>query len=70
MVKAGKMVMQCFTTPEGQVIKRFLEECLADKDKECRVREGNDVYRSQGAALELEEIINLANNARDALESM
>lgn len=70
MISGNKMVMQCFTTPEGQIIKRFLEECLADKDKECRVREGNDVYRSQGAANELSEIIDLANNARDALESM
>jgi len=70
MVRADKRVMQAFTTPEGQVIKKFLEECLGVKDADCRNMEGNLIYRAQGAAQELEEIVGLANNARNALESM
>jgi len=67
MVKADKRVMQTFLTPQGQVILGFLKQCLAVKDADCRNMEGNLLYRSQGAAQELEEIVELANNARNAL---
>ena len=69
MIKASERVMRAFTMPEGIVIKQFLEECLAEQDRYCRGLTGEGVYRAQGAALELQEIIDLANNARDALES-
>ena len=65
MVRGTDKVMRAWLTPEGAAIKEFLQACLDEKDKECRVREGNDVYRAQGAANELAEIIDLANNARD-----
>lgn len=69
MVRADRRVMQSLLTPEGQVIVDFLKLCRDVKDSECRQQEGNLIYRAQGAAQELDEIITLANNARDALES-
>lgn len=67
MIKADKRVMRALTTPEGQVIRQFIELCLAEQDQRCRQADGNNVYRAQGAAVELQEIVDLANNARDAL---
>lgn len=64
MIRADDQTIRAFATAPGLQIMYFLEACLKDQDKRLRVAEGNDLYRAQGAAAELESIVALANKAR------
>lgn len=69
MIKADERVMRAFISPDGQIILDFIRKCFDAKTAEALVTDAPAVYRSQGAANELNEIIDLANNARDRLHS-
>lgn len=65
MIRAEDDTIKAFQTGPGYRIMLFLEACLNDQDKKLRVTDGPDMYRAQGAANELDEIIALAKTARD-----
>lgn len=72
MIKAKneKQVMEAFVSPQGQIIKQFLQDCHADKMIECvTTTDTVFIYRAQGAAGELNEILELASNAVKVLHS-
>jgi len=69
MVKADKRVMEAFVSPAGQIIEEFLSACMLEKIAESLESEGTPMYRAQGVAVELKEIVKLANNSRDILHS-
>lgn len=53
--------------PEGRLILSVLGERLAMADEKLRRLHGDDLYRMQGRALELEELITLLTTAGDSL---
>ena len=65
MIRADEDIMKAFQTAPGYRIMEFLDKCLKDQDKKLRVAEGPEMYRAQGAANELDEIVTLAKKARD-----
>jgi len=72
MIKAKneKQVMEALVSHQGQVIVQFLMDCYASKMVECVTAiESAFIYRSQGAAGELNEILELASNAKKVLHS-
>ncbi len=69
MVKADKRVMAALLSPDGQIITKFLEKCLDDKVDLCLESSGESVYRAQGAALELKDLVKLAQNSSNVLKS-
>jgi len=72
MIKAKneRQVMEAFVSPQGQIIIQFLLDCHEAKTAECVTAiETMFIYRSQGAASELNEILELASNARKVLHS-
>jgi len=69
MVKAGDRVMQAFASLDGIMIQQFLQECLDAKMAEALETDVPGVYRAQGAALELKELVALAKNSRERLHS-
>ena len=72
MVKAKneKQVMEALVSPQGQTIMQFLIDCHAAKMVECvTATEAIFIYRAQGAAGELNEVLELASNARKVLHS-
>jgi len=69
MVKAEKNVMEAFASPHGRIIKEFLEQCRDDKIEKLLVAEDNEMYRTQGAAQEYNELLTLANNSAKGLHS-
>lgn len=72
MVKAKneKQVMEALISQQGQVIMQFLQECHQAKMIECVTStETIFIYRAQGAAAELNEVLELASNARKVLHS-
>lgn len=44
-------------SPDGQFLLTILRAKLAERDEALRKSKGEDVYRSQGRALELDELI-------------
>lgn len=61
-------VLQSFSTrPEGRLFIQVLEKKLADTDARMRDAVGEDVYRQQGRAKELAELIAQITGAADAL---
>jgi hypothetical protein len=72
MIKAKneKQIMEALISPQGQIIANFLIECHSEKTIECVTQsEIEQIYRAQGAAGELNEILELASNARKVLNS-
>jgi len=69
MVKASQRVMEAFVSPQGKVIRDFLMECALDKMSKLLVAEKIEMYRTQGAAQELNEMVDLASNAEKGLHS-
>lgn len=69
MIKADKRTMEAFVSPAGQVIRDFLDKCAQEKTAESLEAESTPMYRAQGAAIELNEIVKLAKNSRDILNS-
>ena len=68
--KNEKQVMEALISPQGQIIRQFLQDCHSEKMIECVTQtEIEMIYRSQGAALELNEILELASNAQKVLHS-
>ena len=72
MIKAKneKQVMEALVSPQGHIIRQFLQDCHTDKMIECvTTTETVFIYRAQGASGELNEIVGLANNAEKVLHS-
>lgn len=46
-------------TPDGELLKNYLKDNLDEADMACRVKSGEDLYRSQGNALTLKDILDL-----------
>ncbi len=69
MIQGSKIVMNAFATPQGRIIRDFLEKCALEKISKLLVAEDHEMYRTQGAAQELNEIVDLANNAEKGLHS-
>jgi hypothetical protein len=69
MVRAKNKVLEAFMSPEGKIIAEFLEECMDDKVARTLEAEDVQMYRAQGAALELIEIVDLAKDALNRLHS-
>jgi len=68
--KNEKQVMEALVSVQGQIIMQFLMDCHASKMVECVTStETIFIYRAQGAAGELNEILELASNARKVLHS-
>ena len=55
------------TGPGGQKFIEYLERKQDEKDDECRCRDGHELYRAQGAAQELKNLITLVKTAKDKL---
>lgn len=51
-------------TPEGQMVVQVLTARLADTDKELRSLSGENLYRTQGKAQELEKVLSLFRGAQ------
>lgn len=54
--------------PEFQEFTGWLEQALAEKDRENRRQQGEMVYRGQGEALAVEDILNRIENSTDVLK--
>lgn len=44
-------------SPDGQFLLKILRAKLAERDEALRKSKGEDVYRAQGRALELDELV-------------
>jgi len=44
---------------EGKILLEYLKRDLADKDEANRQKEGPELYRGQGGAIEIDELIKL-----------
>lgn len=53
------------SAPEFEAFRRYLADALASKDVENRTCEGPDLYRNQGMALVLAEVLDLMDKARE-----
>lgn len=53
--------------PEGRLMLKLLGERLAERDEKLRRMSGDDLYRMQGRAQELDEMIELLVGAGDSL---
>jgi hypothetical protein len=51
------MLRRFGSTPEGRLLVAVLQDRLADCDRRNRRAIGEDLYRSQGRALEIEELL-------------
>jgi hypothetical protein len=69
MINADKRVIQAFDSPDGKIIADFLNKCSGEKVGESLITEKATMYRAQGAAVELMEIVELAKKAKDILNS-
>lgn len=54
-------------SPDGAYLLKILRAKLAERDKALRAARGEDVYRTQGAASELDELITDITEARQRL---
>lgn len=63
------VIMQAMNNPEGKQYVKYMEKRLADKKIDCMNLTGEDLYRAQGAAQELDALILLAKTAKDKLHS-
>jgi hypothetical protein len=54
-------------SPDGQFLLMILRAKLAERDEALRKASGEDVYRTQGRAVELDELIADIIDARDKL---
>lgn len=54
-------------SPDGQYLLRLLQAKLAERDQALRTSTGEEVYRSQGRALELAELIGDITKAQQKL---
>lgn len=54
--------------PEGQLYVAILKKKLAEADEKLRVAAGEDLYRKQGRAQELDELIRELTTAGDVLQ--
>lgn len=55
--------------PDGERLKLILKKKLEAADLDCRTKEEVHVYRAQGAALMLRELLNDIERAEDKLRS-
>lgn len=56
------------TTPDGKVLVDLLQARLRDRDAKLRASTGEEVFREQGRALELAELIDDFTQAQQRLE--
>lgn len=54
-------------SPDGQFLLMILRAKLAERDEALRRASGEDVYRTQGRAVELDELIADITDAREKL---
>jgi len=52
---------------EFKVFRQWIERSLASADKDCRRKKGEELYRAQGEALCLEELVEKCDSARDSV---
>ncbi len=57
-----------FRTPEGRLYVAMLEKKLAEADEKLRTATGEDLYRKQGRAQQLDELIRELSEADQALK--
>ena len=69
MITAEDKVIRALLTPDGKIIAEFLNKCSQEKVQESLVALDNiPMYRAQGAAIELKEIVTLANKAHTLIK--
>lgn len=54
-------------TPDGQYLLKLLRAKLAEREQKLRTATGEEVYRNQGRALELDEMIAEVTTAQQKL---
>lgn len=55
-------------SPDGQVVLRLLEKRLAEHDKAMRTADGNEVFRAQGKAQAIQQLIDDITQAGEILQ--
>ncbi len=57
-------------SPDGQQLIALLQRRLAEHDAECRHADGNEIYRAQGRAQDLELLLDDLKGAGQRLKSL